>query len=191
MARGLADHVQLPLERVGHDDVLAAADKNLADQRLAGLDGGGNGHRVVDRHVAPAEYDLAFQLYGALQFLFARETRRMFLRQEHHADAVFAFRRQRHALLCHFLAIEAVRQLDQDARAVTHQRIGADGAPMVEILKNLQTLLDDLVAFLALDVGNEADATGIVLVGWVIHALCGGNRTGNRLLVIVHEDTVL
>ena len=113
----------------------------------------------------------------------------MFLRQEDHADAVFAVRRQRHALLGHFLAIETVRNLDQDARAIAHQRIGADGAPVVEVLENLQALLDDLVAFLALDVSDEADAAGVMLVLRVIQTLRGGNRV-SRLLVIVHGDTV-
>ena len=33
---GLADHVELTLQRVGHDDVLAAPDEDLADHRLLG-----------------------------------------------------------------------------------------------------------------------------------------------------------
>ncbi len=81
------------------------------------------------------------------------------------------------ALLGHFLAIETVRNLDQDARAVAHQRIGADGAPVVEVLENLQALLDDLVAFLALDVSDEADAAGVVFVLRVVQTLRGGNRS--------------
>ena len=60
---------------------------------------------------------------------------------------------------------------------------------MVEVLEDLQALLDDLVALLALDVGDEADAAGVVLVVRVVQTLRGGNRV-NRLLVIVHGDTV-
>ncbi|MET3246990.1 hypothetical protein ABIE53_003735 [Burkholderia sp. OAS925] len=189
VARGLADHIQLPLERVGHHDVLAAADEDLADQRLARLHSGRDRHGVIDRHVAPAEHDLTFGLDRALQFLLAGETRCVFLRQEHHADAVFAERRQGHALPCHFLAIETVRNLDQNARAVAHERIGADSAAVVEILQNLQALLDDLVTFLALDMSDEADAAGVMFVLRVVQPLRGGNRV-NRLLVIVHGDTV-
>jgi hypothetical protein len=59
----------------------------------------------------------------------------------------------------------------------------------IEVLEDLQALLDDLVTFLALDVGDEADAAGVVLVLRVIETLRGGNR-GDRLLVIVHGDTV-
>src|SRR5471032_1326404 len=39
MAGGLADHVQLPLERIGHNNVFAPANEDLPDQRLAGLHG--------------------------------------------------------------------------------------------------------------------------------------------------------
>ena len=123
---------------------------------------------MVDGHVAPAQHDLAFGAHRALEFLFARETRSVFLRQEDHADAVLAGRRQRHALLGHFLAIEGIRDLDQDARAVAHQRVGTDGAPVVEVLEDLQALLNDFVALLALDMGDEADAAGIVLIARVV-----------------------
>ena len=37
---GLADHVELALQRVGHDHVGAAADEDLADHRLLGAHGG-------------------------------------------------------------------------------------------------------------------------------------------------------
>jgi hypothetical protein len=157
--------------------------------RLARLDGGRNRHGVVDRHIAPAQHDLAFSLHRAFQFLFAGQTRSVFLRQEDHANAIFTVRRQHNALLGHFLTIETVRNLDQDARAVAHQRIGAHSAPVVEVFENLQALLDDLVAFLALDVSDEADAAGVMFVLRVVQTLRGGNRV-SRLLVVVHGDTV-
>ena len=95
----------------------------------------------VDRHVAPAEHDLAFGLDRALELLLAGEARGVLLRQEDHADAVFAGRRQLDALLRHLLAVEAVGDLDQDAGAVAHQLVGADRAAVVEVLEDLQTLL--------------------------------------------------
>ena len=55
--------------------------------------------------------------------------------------------------------------LDQDAGAVAHQLVGADRAAVVEVLQDQQALLDDRVALVALDVGDEADAAGIVFVG--------------------------
>ena len=39
----------------------------------------------------------------------------------------------------------------------------------------LQTLLDDLVRALALDVGDEADAAGVVLVPGSVQAVAGGD----------------
>src|SRR5690606_33983155 len=53
-------------------------------------------------------------------------------------------------------------------------RVCADGAAMLEIFENFQAVLDDLVRFSVVDVRDEADATGIVLVTGVIEALRGG-----------------
>ena len=50
----------------------------------------------------------------------------MLLRQKHHADAVLAIRRQFDALFGHFLAIELIRNLDQDTGTIALQRICAD-----------------------------------------------------------------
>jgi hypothetical protein len=40
-----------------------------------------------------------------------------------------------------------------------------------QILENLQALLDDRVALLVLDMGDETDAAGIVFIGGVIETL--------------------
>ncbi|AJX01694.1 hypothetical protein BM45_3124 [Burkholderia mallei] len=189
VARRLADHVELALQRVRHHHVLAAADEDLADHGLARLHRGRDRHRMIDRHVAPAEHDLTFGLHRALELLLARDPRRAFLRQEDHPDPIFAGRRQRHVLPGHLLAVERVRNLDQDARAVAHQRIGADRAAVIEVLEDLQALLDDFVALLALDVSDEADAAGVVLVLRVVQTLRGRKRA-LRLLVVDHGDTV-
>ncbi len=107
VAGGLADDVQLALEGVGHHHVGAAADEDLADHRLAVLHERRHRHRTVDRHVAPAEHDLAFRAHRALEFLFAGQPRSVFARQEDHADAVLAGRRQGDALLREFLPVVA------------------------------------------------------------------------------------
>ena len=57
-----------------------------------------------------------------------------------------------------------------------------DGAAVGQIAQDLQPLLDDRVAFLALDVRNEADAAGVVLVGRIVKTLALG-QTG-----IVHGN---
>jgi hypothetical protein len=50
----------------------------------------------------------------------------------------------------HFLAEEAVGDLHQHARAIAHQRVGADGAAMRQVFQHEQAVLDDLVRLLAL-----------------------------------------
>ena len=171
VAGGLADHVELALQRVGHHHVRAAADEQLADHRFAGFHRFGHRHRVVDRHVAPAQHALALRAYGAFQLLLAGAPRGVFLGQEDHAHAVLARRRQGDLLPRHLLAVELVGQLDEDAGAVAHQRIGAHRAAVIQVAQDLQTLRDDLVAAPPLDVRHEPHATGVVLVPWIVQTL--------------------
>ena len=76
-------------------------------------------------------------------------------------------------------AEEGVGQLHEDARAVALQRIGAGGAAMRQVLQDLQALRDDLVRLAALDVRDEAEATGVVLVRGVVQALRSGRIGGS------------
>ena len=85
------------------------------------------------------------------------------VRHEQRADRVLAGRRQREAELGRLLGEELVRDLHQHAGAVAGARIGADRAAVLEIEQNRQRVFDDLVRFAALDVGNEADAAGILV----------------------------
>ena len=74
-----------------------------------------------------------------------------------------AGRRQREAELGGLAREERVRDLHQNAGAVAGARIGADGAAVFEIAENVERVGDDLMRLLALDVGDEADAAGILL----------------------------
>ena len=76
--------------------------------------------------------------------------REAFSGQEDHADAIFAGWRQLNTLLGHFGAIELVGNLDQQTSTVTHQRVGTDGATVVNVFEDLQTLLNNAVRLLAL-----------------------------------------
>ena len=162
VARAAANHVQLALQRVGHQGVGAGADENLADDRLFFLHRRAHRHGVVDGHVAPAEHHLPLGNHGALEFLLAGAARGDFLGQENHAHAVVAGRRQGHALKTHLGAVEGVGDLQQDARAVAHEGIGTDGPTVVEVFQNLEALGDDVVRLLPADVGHHAHPTGVV-----------------------------
>ena len=63
-----------------------------------------------------------------------------------------------------------MRDLHQDAGAVAGQRVGADRAAMLEVAQDREPVLDDLVRLAVLDVGDEADAAGILLVARIEQA---------------------
>ena len=88
-------------------------------------------------------------------------------------DAILADRGQRESLQPAGLAQEHVGQLDQDAGAVALQRIGAGRAAMGEVAEDRERLRDDRMRLLALDVGDEPEAAGVVLVGGVVETLTG------------------
>ena len=92
--------------------------------------------------------------------------------------------RQLDALRRHLGAVVVVGDLDQDAGAVAHQLVGADRAAVVQVLEDLQTLRDDRVRLAPGDVGDEADAAGVVLVGGRIQA---GRRRQVHFLLRGHR----
>ena len=65
-------------------------------------------------------------------------------------------------------AQESVGHLEQDASTVTGVFFTAAGTAVLKIGEDGQRLTDDAVGFATLHVGNEADATGIVLMGRVV-----------------------
>ena len=117
--------------------------------------------RIVGRHVAPAEERHAFLRGHRRVGVHDLLPPGFFVRQEQRADGVVAGRRQFEAELGRLLGEEFVRRLHQDAGAVAGARIGADRAAMLEIEQDGQRVLDDLVRFAALDVGNKSDPAGI------------------------------
>ena len=72
-----------------------------------------------------------------------------------------------------FVAEETVRNLNQDTRAVTGQRVGAGGTAMRQVVEDRQALDDNVMAFPVLDVDHESNAAGIVLVPGVIEPVSG------------------
>jgi hypothetical protein len=70
-----------------------------------------------------------------------------------------------------FLREKAVRDLDQDAAAVAHLRVGADRAAVAEVLQHREPVLDDAVRPDVLHVGDEADAARILLLRGIVETL--------------------
>jgi hypothetical protein len=92
---------------------------------------------------------------------------------------------RRGELEIHTGAEEGIGDLYQDAGTVAGLGIGTDGTSMRQALQNLETLLDDPMALLVLDVADEANAAGVALVGGIVQALCGWVGTK------VHQRTSL
>jgi len=64
-------------------------------------------------------------------------------------------RRQSDALLGHLFSIKSVWQLNQDTSAVTHQLIGTDRTPVIQVFKNLQGLRDDSMRLRAFNIFRQ------------------------------------
>ena len=115
----------------------------------------------------------AFFGYDPLQHAFRLQACARLHRQECHADAVFARRRQRESQPGAFPREVFVRNLDQHAGAVAGFRIASAGAAMGQVHQNLNALDDNVVRFLTLDVRHEPDAAGIVFQSRIVKALGG------------------
>jgi hypothetical protein len=156
----LADHVQRAL--VGRRRHPHQPQVQLAEHRHHLL-GGGADHAGVDRHVAPAQHPLALGRDHLLEDPLARGARGGIGRQEHLADAVAAAPRHVEAQPQALGLEEPVRELQRDAGAVAGVGIGAARAAVGQPVEHPQRVLDDAPRLLTLDVGDEADATRVVL----------------------------
>jgi hypothetical protein len=94
----------------------------------------------------------------------------LILRHEDVADGVVAGLRQLDVELGAFLDEEVVRYLDQNARSIAGDWVGAHGAAMLEVLEDVERVLDDAMRFAALEVGDEADAAGVIFAARVEQA---------------------
>src|ERR1700730_1892062 len=61
---------------------------------------------------------------------------------------------------------------------------------MGQIFEYLQPLSDDRVVFFAFDVGDEAQSTGVVLVGGIVQTLTCGRQPWDTKSFLVHEVLV-
>ncbi len=168
----LADDVELALERfLIEGRVVAGAARGGGrraheDVEHLRLDGARRPADVpvVRRHLAPAE---------ELQPLLPHDHREEHLREgaglrvgraEEEPHRVLAGRRQEHAGALQLRAHERVGDLDHHACAVARVGLGARRRAVRELLERGQAVRDDGVRALAAEVGDEADAAGVMFV---------------------------
>ena len=190
MRSTLANHIKLALEGILNHHVGAATDKDLTNDGFGGPHRRAHFHRLIHGHVAPAEHHLAFLFDHAFELLLAGLAGGGLPRQKDHANAIVAGRREFDSERCHFFTIKRIRNLNQNARTVTAQGIGTDGAAMIKIVKDEQSIFNDLVRYMSLDIGHKADTAGVVLGIRTIQAFCGsllphGLRTSHGVLPFV------
>ena len=178
----LADHEELALESVGVGCVLAATDEELTDHRLDRGDAFAEARRVHG-DVAPSEHGLSFSDHQFPKQVFAHDTVDGVLGEEQHADAIFAGGGQVDALFGHLGSEQPIGDLEQHAGSVTCERVGANSAAMGEVGERGQALIDDLPALAPLDVGDEADATRVMVEPGVTEPLVV------MLLCLVRHDS--
>ena len=183
-----ADDVELALERLLIDDLVRRPDQDLADRRSR-RPGGHPDVALVHGDLAPVQYPLTL---GGDRLLDQRLELGPALgvgRQVADADAVQAALGK---LDPRDRAEERVRNLQEDAGAVSGARICPLGATMLEVLERVERLLDYRVGRLAAQLRHERDATRVMLVGGVVEAIGPWRRGAVHEVVVVLRgaDTV-
>jgi hypothetical protein len=186
MLDAFANHVQLALEprcpcgfRL-QPEVALRADEHLLDDRL-GRQRRSADTRVGCRNQPPAEHLLSFFFHDPLDqqptlLPFGRDPR-----QKHESGAVLACGGKCNAERCGDPPEKSVGRLDQNAGTISCIRFAAARATVQQVDEDLQTFLDDGMRPASLDVDDEADAAGVVLVAWVVQTR-GGRWSGDRLV---------
>ena len=92
------------------------------------------------------------------------------LREEEHANAIFALVAEADVHLFRDFGEELVADLQHDAHAVAGLALSVLAGAVLQSLDDGQCIADGLVALAALDVHHSADAAGVVLKLGVIQA---------------------
>ena len=169
-----ADEVETAFEgavgAVGAGGGCAFRDEALADDGQDAAGGAADGVGVGG-DVAPAEEAKAAGGDGVFEAALAPGTLGGVRGEEAHTDAVVAGVGEVDAEAGGLGAEEGVGQLDEDAGAVAGEGVRAEGAAMLEVFEDFDGLLNDGVGALAAEVGDEANAAGVVLECGVVEAL--------------------
>jgi hypothetical protein len=102
-------------------------------------------------------------------------------RQEHHANAVFAGRRQSESETGTFAREELVRNLDQYPGAIAGLGIAAAGAAVGQVDQYLNAFEDDVMRLVTFDAGYKPHPARIVLISRIIQTLGRRQTASGRL----------
>ena len=112
---------------------------------------------------------------------------------ENHTHAILADGGERDFEFAAFTAKKRIGHLNQNARAIALQLVGADRATVRQVLQNLEALDDDVVALAPLNVGDKTHAAGVVFMFGIVQALCvrfvGRLRVG-RWHFFIHSESL-
>jgi hypothetical protein len=156
----VAEEEQFTFEIIGLFDMIGAGDEDLFHFRFYG-EGRGADPIGIGGYFAVAE-DLQAQFFGGA----GEDVAAFFLEtdlpgEEEHADAVFAIGGEMDTQADAFVEEKFVRYLDHDAGAVAGIGFATAGSAMFHVLQDGECVGDDLVGFVALDIGDKPDATCI------------------------------
>src|SRR5581483_2314241 len=172
----LAQHEREALQRQAGEGLPSGrGDEDLAEGRHRGERGGAE-RLGLDRDLAPAEDGQALVDGDLLDDLDRARDLCGVAGQEGGADGVRPGGGQ---VEVHDLAQEGVRDLDQDACSVAGVGLSACGTAVVEVDQRGDTLLHDFVGGDTGQGRHEGDATGVLLVRWVVETL----RSRVRVLI--------
>ena len=176
---GVRDHLaqqeQLALKGflVGRAD--ATTDENLLVHGLGRLDALAQTRRI-DRHIAPAQKQLAFGGDHVLDDLLDNGAAFDIARQEQGTDGIISLGGKGKAKPLRLVTQEAVGDLHQHAAAVASLGVRADRTAMIEVQEDFETLGDNVMRLAIVQVGHEADAARILLIGGIVEAMGGRQR---------------
>jgi hypothetical protein len=126
---------------------------------------------VIGEERPPSQKRLAFLGDDSLEELFSELKLADVRSREECADAIFSGSREFDADPATSIFEELVRNLDQDPGTIPRVIFTATSTSMVEILKGREAISHELVRLAPLEIGDEADSTGVVLVSRIIKAL--------------------
>jgi hypothetical protein len=183
------DDIQFTLESEIVLDGWRPTHKDLPDDRLTGF-GRVTKIQVIRWHTAPPENLQAFLHDEVFKAFFTRMALVPLRWQKDHAYAVLAWLWQLNADAVTGVLEKFVWHLEQNACSVTGVLFTATCTTVVEILKDGEGLLDELVRLSPFDIHDEPDATGVMLEFGIIQALFGGKASafhGCPSLVLPHN----